>query len=124
MGKVYGYCRTARAGNMEEQIELVSNYCKTKGLDLAICFCDDGVSAHNLHKEELDKLLDIIEKGDVIITKNYSRFMRNPIAQKVFENDLNARGIEIVYVDEKEKYNRIGIETWLEERLARQTRDE
>ena len=36
MGKVYGYCRTARAGNMEEQIELVSNYCKAKGLDLAI----------------------------------------------------------------------------------------
>lgn len=38
MNKVYGYCRTARAeGNdINEQIKLISNYCKTKELDLCI----------------------------------------------------------------------------------------
>lgn len=119
MSKVYGYCRTARAGNMEEQIELVSNYCKTKGLDLAVCFCDDGVSAHNVRKEELDKLLDIIERGDTIVTKNFSRFARNPIIQQVFMDDLNSRGVEVIYVDKKEEDDKIGIEAWVEQRWAK-----
>ena len=126
MSKVYGYCRTARAdGNsIGEQIELVSNYCKAKGLDLAVCFCDDGVSAHEVHKEKLDELLDIIEKGDIIVTKNFSRFMRNPIVQQIFVDDLNSRGIEVIYTDEKEEDDRLGIEAWIEERWARKTRDE
>ena len=126
MNKVYGYCRTARAeGNdIGKQIELVSNYCKAKGLDLAVCFCDDGVSAHEVHKEKLDELLDIVEKGDTIITRDFSRFMRNPIVQQTFANDLKNRGIEVVYTNEKEEDDRLGIEAWIEGRWARKTRDE
>lgn len=124
MSKVYGYCRTARQGNMEEQIELISNYCKANGLDLEVCFCDDGISAHEVHKEELDKLLDVIEKGDRIITRDFSRFMRNPIMQQIFVDDLKSKGIEVIYTDEKEEDDRLGIEAWIEERWARKTRDE
>ena len=124
MSKVYGYCRTARAGNIFEQIELVSKYCKEKGLDLAVCYCDDGVSAHQVHRAEMEKLFDVLEHGDIIVTKDVSRFMRNPIKQQMFINDMNDRGIEIVYVDEEEQDNRIGIQAWIEERWARQTRDE
>lgn len=124
MSKVYGYCRTARAGNMEEQIELVSNYCKANGLDLEVCFCDDGVSAHNAHKEEMEKLLDVLEKGDVIVTKDISRFARNQIIQQIFVDDMKGRGIEVRYVDKKEEDEKIGIEAWIEERWARQTRGE
>ena len=126
MNKVYGYCRTARAeGNdIGKQIELVSNYCKANGLDLEVCFCDDGISAHDVHKEKLDELLDVVEKGDTIITRDFSRFMRNPIAQQTFVDDLNSRGIEVIYTDEKEEDDRLGIEAWIEERWARKTRDE
>lgn len=119
MSKVYGYCRTARAGNIEEQIELVSNYCKAKGLDLTICFCDDGVSAHKTRKKELDKLLDIIEEGDTIITKNFSRFSRNPIMQQIFVDGLNRRGVAVIYVDEKEEDDKIGIEAWAKQRWGK-----
>lgn len=120
MSKVYGYCRTARAGNMEEQIELVSNYCKAKGLDLAICFCDDGVSAHKVDRDEMSKLLDIIESGDIIVTKNFSRFTRNPIAQQIFIDDLASRNIQVLYVDEEDKDDcGPSIRAWFEERWAR-----
>lgn len=124
MGKVYGYCRTARAGNINEQMELVSNYCKENGLELAVCYCDDGVSAHSAYKDGLDKLLEVIEKGDTIVTKDYSRFMRNPIKQQVFVNDLNSKGIEIIYVDAKEEDNMTDIKSWIEERWGKKTRDE
>jgi len=119
MSKVYGYCRTARAGNIEEQIELVSNYCKAKGLDLTICFCDDGVSAHNLSREELDKLFNVLENGDVVVTKDPSRFARDTQKQQLLINKLYGMGIEIVYVNAKEEDDKIGIEAWVEQRWAR-----
>ena len=119
MSKVYGYCRTARAGNMEEQIELVSNYCKTKGLDLAICFCDDGVSAHKADRVEMGKLLDVLESGDTIVTRDFSRFTRNPIALQIFMDDMKSRGVEIMCVEENEDDSAPAIRAWFEQRWAK-----
>lgn len=119
MCKVYGYCRTARAGNMEEQHELVARYCKDKGLKLATCFCDDGVSAHNLNREELDKLFDVLEDGDVVVTKDPSRFARDPQKQQVLINKIRDMGVEIVYADKEKKKGVLSIESWLKQRLAR-----
>lgn len=120
MSKVYGYCRTAREGNMEEQIELVSNYCKEKGLDLTVCFCDDDVSANQVQREEMDKLFEVLEQGDIIVTKNFSRFMRNPIAQQKLIDDLASRDVQILYVDEQDEDDcGPSIRAWFEQRWAR-----
>ena len=119
MSKVYGYCRTARAGNMDEQIELVSNYCKVKGLDLEVCFCDDGVSAHNVDRIEMNKLFDVIRKGDTIVARDYSRFTRNPIALQIFMDDMKSRGVEIMCVEENEDDSAPSIRAWFEQRWAK-----
>ena len=119
MNKVYGYCRTARAGNMEKQIELVSNYCKAKGLDLVTCFCDDGVSAHNLSREELDKLFDVLEDGDVVVTKDPSRFARDTQKQQLLINKICDMGVEIVYAHEEEDGDMSSIEAWFKQRWAK-----
>lgn len=121
MNKVYGYCRTARAegNNMEEQIELVSKYCKDKGLNLVTCYCDNGVSAHNVDREEMSKLFDVIRRGDTIVTRDYSRFMRNPISLQVFMNNMNSRGIEIMCIEENEDDSAPAIRAWFEQRWAK-----
>ena len=119
MNKIYGYCRTARAGNMEEQIELVSNYCKAKGLDLVTCFCDDGVSAHNVNRIEMNKLFDVIRRGDTIVARDYSRFTRNPIALQIFMDDMNSRGVKIMCIEENEDDSAPSIRTWFERRWAK-----
>ena len=121
MNKVYGYCRTARAegSNMEEQIELVSNYCKAKGLDLTVCFCDDGVSAHKVDRVEMNKLLDVLEKGDTIVARDFSRFTRNPIALQIFMDDMNSRGVEIICIEENEDDSAPAIRAWFEQRWAK-----
>lgn len=124
MNKVYGYCRTARAGNMEEQIELVSNYCKEKGLELVTCFCDDGVSGHQMDRVEMKKLFEVIEQGDTIVTKNFSRLTINPIAQQMIIDYLDDRRIKILYVEEDPDDCGPSIRAWFEERWARKTRDE
>ena len=126
MSKVYGYCRTARAeGNsIGEQIELVSNYCKAKGLDLEMCFCDDGVSAHNVDRTEMNKLFDVIKRGDTIVTKDYARLTRNPVALQIFMDNMNSRGVEIMCIEEDEDDSAPLIRAWFEQRWTRQMRDE
>ena len=121
MSKVYGYCRIARAegGNMEEQIELVSKYCKDKGLNLVTCYCDNGVSAHNVDRAEMNKLFDVIRKGDTIVTRDYSRFMRNPISLQIFMDNINSRGIEIMCIEENEDDSAPAIRAWFEQRWAK-----
>lgn len=125
MSKVYGYCRTAQAGNIEEQIELVSNYCKENGLDLVTCFCDDGVSGHQMDRIEMKKLFEVIEQGDTIVTKDFARLTRNPIAQQMIIDCLDERRIKILYV-EGQDHDDCGtaIRAWFEERWTRNTRDE
>lgn len=117
--KVYGYCRTAREGNMNEQIELVSNYCKDKGLDLATCFCDDGVSAHNVNRIEMNKLFDVIMEGDTIVARDYSRFTRNPIVLQNFMDYMNSMGVKIICIEENEDDDAPLIRAWFEQRWTR-----
>lgn len=121
MGKIYGYCRTARAeGNdIGEQIELVSNYCKANGLDLAMCLCDDGVSANKVDRIEMNKLLDVIRSGDTIVTRDYSRFTRNPIALQIFMDDMKSRGVDIMCIETNEDDSAPAIRTWFEQRWAK-----
>ena len=119
MSKVYGYCRTARQGNIEEQVELVTDYCKEKGLNLTMCFCDDGVSAHNMSREGLDKLFDVLKDGDIIVTKDMSRLARNPKNGLILADKILSMGVEIIYVDklEEEDDNPSAIEDWIRSKL-------
>lgn len=120
MSKVYGYCRTAlvEGNNMEVQCALVENYCKAKGIKLEKCFCDPGVSAHNMHREGLDELFDVLKKGDVVVIKDISRLARDPkkcimLAEKIF-----GMGVEIVYADEQEEEDDTSaIKNWLRSKL-------
>ena len=99
MSKVYGYCRTAlvEGNNMEEQCAVVENYCKSRGMNLEKCFCDAGVSAHNMNRERLDELIDVLEDGDIIVTKDVSRFARNPEKCMAMIDKISNMGVEIVY---------------------------
>jgi DNA invertase Pin-like site-specific DNA recombinase len=83
------------------------------------------VSAHKVDRDEMSKLLDVIESGDIIVTKNFSRFTRNPIAQQIIIDDMNSRGVEIVCIDEEDEDDSApSIRAWFEQRWAMQTRGE
>lgn len=121
MSKVYGYCRTAstEGNDIGEQIELVSNYCKANGLNLEMCFCDDGVSAHNVDRIGMNQLFDVIRGGDTIVTRDFSRFTRNPITFQVFMDDMKNRGVEIMCIEENEDDSAPAIRAWFEQRWAK-----
>ena len=105
MSKVYGYCRTAlvEGNNMEVQCAVVENYCKRKGIKLEKCFCDPGVSAHNMNRKGLDELFDVLEEGDVVVIKDISRLARDPKKCIMLADKIYAMGVEIVCANEQEE---------------------
>ena len=105
MSKVYGYCRTAlvEGNNMEVQCAVVENYCKDRGMKLERCFCDAGVSAHNMHREGLDELFNVLEEGDIVVTKDVSRFARDPEKGMILADKMRSMGVEIICADEQEE---------------------
>ena len=120
MSKVYGYCRTAlvEGDNMEVQCVVVENYCNDRGMKLEKCFCDAGVSAHNMDREGLDELLDVLEDGDVVVTKDISRFARDMVKLEMVVDKIHNIGAEIMYVNEPESYDTSLIKGWLKSRLG------
>lgn len=122
MSKVYGYCRTAlvEGNNMEVQCAVVENYCKSRGMKLEKCFCDAGVSAHNMNREGLDELFDVLETGDVVVIKDISRLARNPENGLILVDKILSMGVEIIYVDELEEEDDdiSAIEDWLRSKLG------
>ena len=79
MSKVYGYCRLAYADEEEmmKQVESVDRYCKQHGLVVDRHFCDNGVSGRVLNRDELNQMFDVLQRGDVIVTKNIARLTRS-----------------------------------------------
>lgn len=120
MSKVYGYCRTAlvEGNNMEVQCAVAENYCRVNGMKLEKCFCDAGVSAHNMNREGLDELLDVLEGGDVVVIKDIARLARNPKKCIMLVDKILSMGIEIIYVDKPEEDDDTSaIKNWFRSKL-------
>ena len=79
MSKVYGYCRLAfeNEEEMAEQAKLIEDYCKDNDLKLDSIFYDNGVSGIKLERDGLNKMLSVLQKGDIIIVKNLARLTRS-----------------------------------------------
>jgi DNA invertase Pin-like site-specific DNA recombinase len=79
MGKVYGYCRVAFKSeeNMAQQCKMIEDYCKSNGLELVECYCDNGVSGLKLDRDALQMLLSVLREGDIVVVKDYARLSRD-----------------------------------------------
>ena len=120
MSKVYGYCRTASAegGQIEEQCAIIKDYCKRNDMKIEKFFCDEGMSAHNINRESLNSMINILQKGDMVVIKDISRLARDLKKQEYIINKMKDIGIEIVCV-EKVNNNMLSIANWINQRLSK-----
>lgn len=79
MSKVYGYCRVALKNEEEmvQQIKLIEDYCKDNGLELDKIFYDNGASGLSLDRKGLNRLIEVLQKEDVIVMKDIARLSRS-----------------------------------------------
>ena len=121
MSKVYGYCRTALAeGNdMEVQCAIVENYCKDRGMKLEKCFCDDGVSGHNMNREGLDGLFDVLKEGDMVVIKDMSRLSIDPQKGMTLADRICGMGAEIIYAEGSDEDDDVpALKDWIKSQLG------
>lgn len=75
MGKVYGYCRVALANDeeMAQQCKIIES-C---GMEVDEYFCDNGASGLKFDREALQRMLKILQDGDIVIVKDIARLSRD-----------------------------------------------
>lgn len=108
MSKVYGYCRLALANDEEMfgQCNLLDDYCKDKGLKIYEYFCDNGASGLKLDRSELNRMLGILQSGDIVIIKDIARLSRNTHQCMMLVEMIYKAGATLVVADQPDlKFN-------------------
>jgi DNA invertase Pin-like site-specific DNA recombinase len=102
MNKVYGYCRVALKNDNEiaEQCKFIGDYCKDNGLTVDEYFCDNGVSGLKIERTGLSKLLDVLQKDDVVIIKDVARLSRNIHQYMTFARMIYKKGALLFVIDQ------------------------
>ena len=97
---VYGYCRLALADNQEmtRQCKMIADYCETNHLEVDEYFCDNGASGSNLDRDELQKMFNKLNKGDVIIVKDVTRLTRSIFDYETLQERISNIGATIEVV--------------------------
>ena len=97
MSKVYGYCRTAQACHqaIAEQRALIGMYCNKRGWHIAEYFCDNGISGLNSFRDGLNKMMYILQDGDIVVVKDVARLFRDANQYLAFMDLMDRLGVTV-----------------------------
>lgn len=108
MSKVYGYCRVAFKSEeeMEQQCKMIEDYCKDNDMEVVEYFCDNGVSGLKMERGGLQRMLNILQQGDVVIIKDVARLTRNMHQYMTLVRLIYKAGATLVVMDQPDlKFN-------------------
>lgn len=79
--KYYAYYRVSTESQVEKngiqmQIDVVTRYCREKGIEIAGVFKDEGISGTREDRAGLYELISTMEEGDRVVVQNTSRLWR------------------------------------------------
>tara|TARA_R110002153_G_scaffold148898_2_gene300242 strand:+ start:130 stop:837 length:708 start_codon:yes stop_codon:yes gene_type:complete len=107
MNKCYGYVRVSTQYQVDDGFSLefqekeIRNYAEYKKLNLVKIFYDRGKSGREIKtRKELQEVLNIMEKDDVLIFYSLSRLVRKAKDFHNIDEELRDRGCSIVSIKE------------------------
>jgi DNA invertase Pin-like site-specific DNA recombinase len=95
MSKVYGY---ARVSTVQQDLEIQKTAIEMAGVTPENIFTDK-LSGKNMERENLQKLLSIVEKGDTIIVHKLDRLGRSVSQVMSLVDELQTKGIYLVVIN-------------------------
>ena len=100
MSKIYGYCRTAQDNEeaIQKQKQEIFDYCNKVGFKIDKFFCEIG-GGMALHTQ-LEKAIDNLNNGDMIIVSERSRIARDYFLVKTVEDIIASCGAKLVIINE------------------------
>ena len=101
MGKVYGYCRVALRNEeeMAQQCKMIDDCCKENGMEVDEYFCDNGVSGLKFEREALQRMLSVLQDGDIVIAKDIARISREAHQCMSIVNSIYQAGALIKFIN-------------------------
>ncbi len=104
------YCRLSKddelqgeSASIANQREMLENYCKQQGWEVAAVYQDDGYTGLNTDRPGLKRLLRAVEKKaiNLVVTKDLSRLSRNYLdAGRLIEDFFPRHGVRYVAVND------------------------
>ena len=103
----YLYCRVStimqseKGKSIETQIYDCITYAKSLGMRYMV-ICDRGKSGKDMiNRPGITQIMEKIKKGDVLVTYNISRLIRNDIDGHVIKTKLKSIGARLVFLESK-----------------------
>lgn len=106
MKKVAIYARVstedqAKEGfSLESQIEKLRSYCKARGWEIAGEYIDDGYSGRDVKRPAYKKMMDEIDKWDILLVMKMDRIHRNSKNFMIMMEHLRQKSKEFVSMTE------------------------
>lgn len=99
MCKIFNYIRVStKEQNEARQIEAMEKWNKENNIDNAIQLMDKSTGT-NTNREQLQLLLKVIDKGDLVVIKSIDRLSRNYKECKTLWEEITSKGADIVVID-------------------------
>jgi site-specific DNA recombinase len=108
MKKCYGYIRVSTNYQVDDGFSLefqekeIRNYVKTNNCELIKIFFDKGKSGREMNnRKELQNVLEIMKKGDILLFYSLSRLSRSARDYHNIKDKLEDKGCSFVSIKEK-----------------------
>lgn len=99
MNKVFSYIRVStKEQNEQRQIEAMREFNKANNIDNAIELIDKA-SGTNTDRPNLQMLLKVVGKGDLVVIKSIDRLSRNYKECKQLWEEITSKGADIAVID-------------------------
>ncbi len=99
MNKVFNYIRvSSKEQNEARQVEAMEQWNQTNNITNAIELIDKATGT-NTDREQLQLLLKVVGKGDLVVIKSIDRLSRNYKEVMELWNTITSKGADIVVID-------------------------
>ncbi len=86
--------------SLDSQLEKLRSYCKARGWEIAGEYVDDGYSGRDIRRPAYQKMMDEIDKWDVLLVMKMDRIHRNSKNFMLMMEELRKKGKEFVSMTE------------------------
>ena len=102
MNQVYGYCRVAMNNEQAiyQQCQIIGDYCQANGLMPSAYLCDNGISGLEFERSQLNKMLGILQDGDVVVVQDAARLSRNIHQYMIIVRQIYKSGATLMIINE------------------------
>jgi len=118
----YGYARISRDedGSKESitsQMDTIKDYAKDQGIELIGIIEDNDISGYSYDRPGIIKIIELVDSGelDVLVVKDLSRIGRHNAQTLQFMEDVEDKGVKILFTSGNNDENFRGLQTWYNE---------